>query len=150
MQSTIRTEAEIIGEIYRKKIKCVDDPQKKEQVKRIIKEEIWPLQKFTDKSTIEEIDLDKEGTFLDIILCALNEEDMGRIEKLKFWMRYGNLVAEVLKTDKASASNNLKLSVKKGKLTFFFGNMTFNQFILKVSTHDRICFVFTPSIIMEI
>lgn len=117
MQS--RTETEIIGEIYRKKIKCIDDPQKREQIKRIIKEEIWPLQKFTDKTTIEEIDLDEEGTFLDIILNALNAQDMGRIDKLKFWMRYGNMVVEILKTDKASAAMNLKNSVIKGKIFLY-------------------------------
>ena len=112
----LRNETDIISEIYRKKIKCDDNPQKREQIKRIIKDEIWPIQKFTDKATIEGIDLDEEGSFLDIILCALNEEDMGKVEKVKFWMRYGNMIPEVLKTDKASASLNLKQSVMRGMI----------------------------------
>ena len=121
-----RTETEIIGEIYRKKIKCLDDPQKREQIRRIIKEEIWPLQKFTDKTTIEEIDLNEEGTFLDIILSALNEKDMGRIDKLKFWMRYGSMVVDVLQSDKASAAMNLKHSVVKGTFLFYILLISFH------------------------
>ena len=113
-----RNETDIIGEIYRRKIKCDDNPQKREQIKRIIKDVIWPLQKFTDKVTIEEIDLEEEGSFLDIILSELNEEDMGKVDKVKFWMRYGNMISDILNSDKATASLCLKHSVLKGTIIF--------------------------------
>ena len=40
--------------------------------------------KITDRVTIEEINLDEEGSFLDIILSALNKNNMKKVEKFKF------------------------------------------------------------------
>lgn len=111
-------EDDILAEIYRKKIKVEEDPQKTEQIKRIIREEIWPETKFSDMKVIEDINLNEEGTLLDIILTSLNEEGMCKVDKLKFWNRYGRMVPEVLKIDKASASENLKLAVLKGMEAF--------------------------------
>ena len=55
-----------------------------------------------------------EGTVLHRMLQAMNKLHYGRLERVKFWLRYCKVVYDTLSIHKATASDGIKRDMQQG------------------------------------
>ena len=83
-------------------------------VKEKAKEVIWPYTKFGSMDVWSGIDEFDEGTVLHRILESTNLLHYGRLERVKFWLRYCKVVYDTLSIHKATASDGIKRDMQQG------------------------------------
>ena len=64
---------------------------------------------------IKEADLFSEDDFVFQVIDSLNLNSYNKVERAKFWNRYGRYVLEVLSNCKCSAADGIKKDVLKGR-----------------------------------
>ena len=106
---------EIVSKVYKNGEMVEFDSFTLENVKKAIKERIWDQTKFTSMEMIKEADLFSEDDFVFQVIDSLNLNSYNKVERAKFWNRYGRYVLEVLSNCKCSAADGIKKDVLKGR-----------------------------------
>ena len=86
-----------------------------DMVKKQIKEQIWPYTKFSTIDIINETEWNEEGNYLHHILKGMNLLSYNRVQQVRFWLRYGKVVLEVLSSCKCNVASGIKKSVVQRK-----------------------------------
>ena len=105
---------ELVSKVYKNGEMVEFDSFTLENVKKAIKERIWDQTKFTSMEMIKEADLFNEDDFVFQVIDSLNLNSYNKVERAKFWNRYGRYVLEVLSNCKCSAADGIKKDVIKG------------------------------------
>ena len=79
-------------------------------VKQQIKERIWPRTKFSTIDVIDETEWNEEGNYLHHKLTGMNFLSCNRVKILRFWLRYGEVVLEVLSACECNVVSGIKIS----------------------------------------
>jgi hypothetical protein len=106
---------ETVNRIYQLNDKMEHDDHVYIMVKKQIKERIWPYTKFTSSDIINETEWDEEGNYLHQILTGMNLLSYNRVQRVRFWLRYGKVVLEVLSACKCNVAGGIKKCVVQRK-----------------------------------
>ena len=85
------------------------------QVRRTIRDRIFPLMKFTSESILRQVKIKEEHNILHKLLQDLNRLDDDDMTRAKFWLTYKSEVKNVLTTRKTEVSNQMKEMVVECK-----------------------------------
>ena len=96
--------------IMEKKSECVYY-----QVRKTIRERIFPIMKFCNDSVLRRVELNEKNNVLDMMLADLNRLDDNEVDRAKFWLRYRGEIKSILTIRKTEVSNNIKEVVYNGK-----------------------------------
>lgn len=81
------------------------------QIRRTVREKIFPFMKFTNEYVLRQMKLREENNLVHILLQDLNRLDDDDINRAKFWLSYKNEIKNVLTTRKTEVSNQMKKMV---------------------------------------
>ena len=115
--STLTEESinEELNRVYRLNIMIDQDDHMYDMVRKVIKESIWPYTKFTSMQLINEIEMYDEGNYLHELLDGMNLLSYNKVKRVKFWLRYGKVVLEILSACKCNAASGMKKDIVCGK-----------------------------------
>ena len=115
--STLTEESinEELNRVYRLNIMIDQDDHMYDMVRKVIKESIWPYTKFTSMQLINEIEMYDEGNYLHELLDGMNLLSYNKVKRVKFWLRYGKVVMEILSACKCNAASGMKKDIVCGK-----------------------------------
>ena len=85
------------------------------QVRKTIRERIFPIMKFCNDSVLRRIELNEKNNILHMMLADLNRLDENEVNWAKFWLRYRGEIKSILTIRKTEVSNNIKEVVYNGK-----------------------------------
>ena len=85
-------------------------------VRRTIREFIFPTIKFINDEALCMVKLVEENNILHILLRELNRLDDNEEKRARFWLRYRSQVGSVLTSRKTEIANGMKAVVFEGKL----------------------------------
>ena len=102
---------ETVNRVYQLNDMMEHDDHVYNMVKKQIKEKIWPYTKFTTIEIINETEWNEEGNYLHHILKGMNLLSYSRVQRVRFWLRYGKVVLEVLSACKCNVAGGIKKSV---------------------------------------
>ena len=88
-------------------------------VKKTIREFIFPMMKFTNEDVLRKVKLNEENNILHILLKELNRLDDSNEKRARFWLRYKKEITNVLTSRKTEISNGLKQVVFEGMLILY-------------------------------
>ena len=106
---------EAVSRVYQLNDKMEHDEHVYNMVKKQIKTRIWPYTKFSTVDIINETECYEEGNYLHLILTGMNLLSYNRVQRVRFWLRYGKVVLEVLSVCKCNVASGLKKSVVQRK-----------------------------------
>jgi hypothetical protein len=106
---------ESVNRVYQLNDMMDHDDHVYNMVKKQIKERIWPYTKFTTIDIIHENEWNEEGNYLHHILKGMNLLSYSRVQRVRFWLRYGKVVLEVLSACKCNVAGGIKKSVVQRK-----------------------------------
>ena len=106
---------ETVSRVYQLNDKIEHDDHIYDMVKKQIKERIWPYTKFSTIDIINETEWNEEGNYLHHILTGMNLLSYNRVKRVRFWLRYGKVVLEVLSACKCNVASGIKRSVVQCK-----------------------------------
>jgi len=120
---------EEINRVYRLNIMIDQDDHMYNMVRKVIKESIWPYTKFTSKQVMNEMEMYEEGNYLHELLDGMNLLSYNKVKRLKFWLRYGKVVLDVLSACKCNAASGLKKDIVCGEfVTDLYMNLKYFNF----------------------
>jgi len=99
---------ESVNRVYQLNDMMDHDDHVYNMVKKQIKERIWPYTKFTTIDIIHENEWNEEGNYLHHILKGMNLLSYSRVQRVRFWLRYGKVVLEVLSACKCNVAGGIK------------------------------------------
>lgn len=85
------------------------------QIRRTVRDKIFPFMKFTNEYVLRQMKLREENNLVHILLQDLNRLDDDDINRAKFWLSYKNEIKNVLTTRKTEVSNQMKKMVLSRK-----------------------------------
>ena len=85
------------------------------QVRKTIRERIFPLLKFCTESVLQQVKLNERNNILHMSLADLNRLDNSSSDRARFWIRYKGEIRSVLCTRRTEVSNNIKETVLNGE-----------------------------------
>ena len=106
---------ETVNRVYQLNDKMEHDDHVYDMVKKQVKERIWPYTKFSTIDIINETEWNEEGNYLHHILKGMNLLSYNRVQRVRFWLRYGKVVLEVLSSCKCNVASGIKKSVVQRK-----------------------------------
>ena len=81
------------------------------QIRRTVREKIFPFLKFTNEYVLRQMKLREADNMVYYLLEDLNRLDDDDISRAKFWLTYKNEVKSVLTTRKTEVANQMKAVV---------------------------------------
>ena len=87
-------------------------------VRRTIREFIFPKIKFVNNDALSRVKLVEENNILHILLRELNRLDDNMERRARFWLRYKSQVSAVLTARKTEIANGMKKIVFEGMLCY--------------------------------
>ena len=86
-------------------------------VRKTVREYIFPFMKFTSEKILNQIKLIEENNILHILLRELNRLDDNEETRAQFWLRYKSEISYVLSSRKTEILNGIKGVVYEGMIT---------------------------------
>ena len=86
------------------------------QVRKTIRERIFPFMKFCNESVLRMVKLREENNILHLLLSDVNRLDDSDVNRAKFWLTYKREVPTVITIRKTEVSNGIKEVVFNGKM----------------------------------
>ena len=106
---------ETISRVYQLNDKIKHDDHVGNMIEKQIKERTWPCTKFSAIDTINETEWNEEGNYLHHALKGMNLLSYNRVKRVRFWLRHGKVVLEVLSTYKCNVASGIKRNVVQRK-----------------------------------
>ena len=85
------------------------------QVRRTVRERIFPFLKFCNETVLRMVKLDEKDNLLHLLLADLNRLDDDLNTRARFWLTYKNEIKNILIVRKTEVSNMMKVMVFDGK-----------------------------------
>ena len=104
-----------VAEIFQQNVQEPKNNMTTLQVRRTIRDRIFPLMKFTSESILRQVKINEENNILHKLLQDLNQLDDDDMTRAKFWLTYKSEVKNVLTTRKTEVSNQMKEMVVECK-----------------------------------
>lgn len=100
-----------ITRIFQQNIKEQKNQMTVLQIRRTVREKIFPFMKFTNDYVLRKMKLREHNNMVHFLLQDLNRLDDDDISRAKFWLTYKNEVKSVLTTRKTEVANQMKIEV---------------------------------------
>ena len=100
-----------IMQIFQQNIKEQKNQMTVLQIRRTVREKIFPFMKFTNDYVLRKMKLREHNNMVHFLLQDLNRLDDDDISRAKFWLTYKNEVKSVLTTRKTEVANQMKIEV---------------------------------------
>lgn len=114
--STINNQnAQEIAEIFQRNIKEQKLPLTIVQIRRTVRDKIFPFMKFTNEEVLREVKLREHNNIIHLLLQDLNRLEDDDRARAKFWLAYKSEVKSILTTRKTEVSNGMKETVVECK-----------------------------------
>ena len=113
-QNIQHTPAQITTEvtrIFQQNIKEEKNQMTVLQIRRTVREKIFPYLKFTNEFVLRQMKLREQNNMVHYLLQDLNRLDDDDISRAKFWLTYKSEVKSVLTTRKTEVANQMKAVV---------------------------------------
>ena len=107
-----------ITRIFQQNIKEEKNQMTVLQIRRTVREKIFPFMKFTNEYVLRQMKLCEPNNMVYYLLQDLNRFDDDDISRAKFWLTYKNEVKSVLTTRKTEVANQMKAVVVNCKFYF--------------------------------
>ena len=107
-----------ITRIFQQNIKEEKNQMTVLQIRRTVREKIFPFMKFTNEYVLRQMKLREPNNMVYYLLQDLNRFDDDDISRAKFWLTYKNEVKSVLTTRKTEVANQMKAVVVNCKYYF--------------------------------
>ena len=120
-QNIQHTPAQITTEvtrIFQQNIKEEKNQMTVLQIRRTVREKIFPYLKFTNEFVLRQMKLREQNNMVHYLLQDLNRLDDDDISRAKFWLTYKSEVKSVLTTRKTEVANQMKAVVVNCKYSF--------------------------------
>ena len=104
-----------VAEIFQQNVREPKNNMTTLQVRRTIRDRIFPLMKFTSEAILRQVKIKEEHNILHKLLQDLNRLDDDDMTRAKFWLTYKSEVKNVLTTRKTEVSNQMKEMVVECK-----------------------------------
>ena len=100
-----------VTRIFQQNIKEEKNQMTVLQIRRTVRDKIFPYLKFTNEFVLRQMKLREENNMVHYLLQDLNRLDDDDISRAKFWLTYKSEVKSVLTTRKTEVSNQMKAVV---------------------------------------
>ena len=113
-QNTQHTPAQITTEItriFQQNVKEEKNQMTVLQIRRTVREKIFPYLKFTNEFVLRQMKLREQNNMVHYLLQDLNRLDDDDISRAKFWLTCKSEVKSVLTTRKTEVANQMKAVV---------------------------------------
>ena len=100
-----------VSRIFQQNIKEEKNQMTVLQIRRTVRDKIFPFMKFTNEYVLRQIKLREPNNIVHLLLQDLNRLDDNDISRAKFWLTYKNEVRLVLTTRKTEVTNQMKAAV---------------------------------------
>ena len=104
-----------VAEIFQQNIREPKNNMTTIQVRRTVRERIFPIMKFTSEAILRQVKLNEENNILHLLLQDLNCLDDDDTTRAKFWLTYKSEVKNVLTTRKMEVTGQMKEMVVECK-----------------------------------
>ena len=111
IQHTAEELSSEITQIFQQNIKEQKNQMTVLQIRRTVREKIFPFMKFTNDYVLRKMKLREHNNMVHFLLQDLNRLDDDDISRAKFWLTYKNEVKSVLTTRKTEVANQMKIEV---------------------------------------
>ena len=100
-----------VTRIFQQNIKEEKNQMTVLQIRRTVREKIFPYLKFTNEFVLRQMKLREQNNMVHYLLQDLNRLDDDDISRAKFWLTYKSEVKSVLTTRKTEVANQMKAVV---------------------------------------
>ena len=100
-----------VSRIFQQNIKEEKNQMTVLQIRRTVREKIFPFMKFTNEYVLRQMKLRESDNMVHLLLQDLNRLDDNDISRAKFWLSYKNEVRTVITTRKTEVTNQMKSTV---------------------------------------
>ena len=100
-----------VSRIFQQNIKEEKNQMTVLQIRRTVREKIFPFMKFTNEYVLRQMKLREPNNMVHLLLQDLNRLDDNDIRRAKFWLSYKNEVRTVITTRKTEVTNQMKSTV---------------------------------------
>ena len=111
IQHTAEELSSEITRIFQQNIKEQKNQMTVLQIRRTVREKVFPYMKFTNEYVLRQMKLREHNNIVHYLLQDLNRLDNDDISRAKFWLTYKNEVKSVLTTRKTEVANQMKTEV---------------------------------------